>query len=176
MGGAAGLRTASKTTKSRSDISCLWVSDQFGRPPDHWPPAHTLPRPRDGIIPDVSVSSVVSIPARAPVFQILRVNNLTGCVISTIAVLPVWQMPSPMQWSLLVVLGLLMICAQTLFLGAMARADASFVAPFSYTTLIFAALYDFGWFGAVPDGISILGITIILTGATLLAWREGRRI
>ena len=57
---------------------------------------------------------------------------------------------------------------------AMARADASFVAPFSYGTLIFAAVYDILFYDVVPDVISILGAAIIIMGALLLAWREGR--
>ncbi|UWQ38359.1 DMT family transporter [Leisingera aquaemixtae] len=106
--------------------------------------------------------------------QILWVNNLLGLAIASCAVLPVWQMPSPAQWAALAALGLLMACAQACFINGMARADASFVAPFSYATLVFAALYDFLGFGAVPDAISVLGACIILAGAAVLAWREGR--
>ena len=111
---------------------------------------------------------------REPLFQVLLVNNLLGLTIASVAVLPVWQMPTPLQWGALVAIGLLMACAQTAFINGMARADASFVAPFSYTTLIFAALYDFLGFGTLPDGISIFGAGIILTGAAILAWREAR--
>ncbi|MBJ6371351.1 DMT family transporter [Sedimentitalea arenosa] len=111
---------------------------------------------------------------REPVFQILLVNNMIGLCIATVAVLTVWQPPTAAQWGALAALGLLMACAQTLFVNAMARADASFVAPFSYATLIMAALYDFAGFGVVPDAVSVLGASVILTGALLLAWREGR--
>ena len=111
---------------------------------------------------------------REPVFQILLINNMLGLCIATAAVLLVWQVPTPAQWIALAGLGLLMACAQTLFVNAMARADASFVAPFSYATLIMAALYDFLGFGVVPDAVSILGAGIIIAGALLLAFREGR--
>ena len=107
-------------------------------------------------------------------FQILLVNNMLGLGISTLAVLTVWQMPSPAQWAALALLGVLMAAAQALFVNAMARADASFVAPFSYGTLVFATLYDFAVFDVVPDWISATGAGIILTGALLLALREGR--
>ncbi|NVK13928.1 MAG: DMT family transporter [Rhodobacteraceae bacterium] len=106
--------------------------------------------------------------------QVLWFNNLLGMLIASGAVLPVWQMPSPAQWAALAALGLLMACAQACFINGMARADASFVAPFSYATLVFAALYDFFGFGVVPDAISFLGACIILAGAAVLAWREGR--
>lgn len=112
---------------------------------------------------------------REPPLQVLLINNAIGMLIASAAVLPVWQMPSPAQWAALVALGLLMACAQACFINGMARADASFVAPFSYATLIFAALYDFLGFGVAPDAVTLLGAAIILTGAVVLAWREGRR-
>ncbi|WP_027258192.1 DMT family transporter [Leisingera aquimarina] len=108
--------------------------------------------------------------------QVLWFNNLLGMIIASCAVLPVWQMPSLAQWGALAGLGLLMACAQACFINGMARADASFVAPFSYATLVFAAFYDFLGFGVVPDAISFLGAVIILAGAAILAWREGRPV
>ena len=47
--------------------------------------------------------------------------------------------------------------------------------PFSYLTLVFAAVYDGVIFGVVPDRIGVLGAFIILSGATLLALRERKR-
>ena len=109
---------------------------------------------------------------REPPFQILLVNNAIGLCIATLAVLPVWTMPTAGQWAALAGIGVLMASAQTCFVNAMARADASFVTPFSYLTLVFAAVYDGVIFGVVPDRISVLGAVIILSGATLLALRE----
>lgn len=105
-------------------------------------------------------------------FQILLTNNAIGCALMSAAVLPVWQMPSPEQWAALVALGLMMASAQTLFVNAMARAEASFVTIFSYLTLIFAALYDRLLFSVSPDAITYLGAAVILFGVALLAWRE----
>lgn len=107
-------------------------------------------------------------------FQILLLNNAIGLGISTLAVLPVWSMPTGPQWAALAALGVLMACAQTLFINAMARADASFVTPFSYVTLIFAAFYDLVFFSQRPDAVSVLGACVILAGAMLLAWRQAR--
>ena len=68
-----------------------------------------------------------------------------------------------------------MALAQACFVNAMARGDASFVAPFFYTALVFAALYDGVIFGVWPDAVSLTGAAIVLCGAGLLAWREGRQ-
>ncbi|MCF2905277.1 DMT family transporter [Octadecabacter sp. CECT 8868] len=109
---------------------------------------------------------------REPPMQILLINNLIGCILISIAAVAVWAQPTLAQWGALAALGLMMAAAQTCFVNAMARADASFVTPFSYLTLIFAALYDWAIFSAVPDRVSILGAVIIVSGAALLAWRE----
>ena len=107
--------------------------------------------------------------------QILLVNNAMGLTIATVAVSFVFQMPTPQQWAALAGIGLLMACAQACFVNGMARADASFVAPISYATLIFAAFYDFAVFGVIPDTVSQIGSAIILTGGLLLVWREARQ-
>lgn len=107
-------------------------------------------------------------------FQILIFNNGVGLILASLAVLWVWSAPTPAQWLLLAGVGLSMAAAQAFFVNGMARAEASFVAPFSYATLIFAALYDLLFFGVLPDAVSILGAGIILAGAILLALREAR--
>lgn len=107
-------------------------------------------------------------------FQVLLINNLLGMLISSMAVIGVWQMPTPSQWGVLIALGIFMALAQTCFVNAMARADASFIAPFSYGTLLFAALYDILFFEQIPDGITLAGGSIILSGGIILGWRESR--
>lgn len=107
-------------------------------------------------------------------FQILLINNALGLVIASLAAVAFWQMPTPAQWGVLVALGLCMATAQAFFINGMARADASFVAPFSYGTLIFAALYDVVFYQVIPDWITLLGAGIIIAGALLLAIREAK--
>jgi len=111
---------------------------------------------------------------REPAFQILLVNNVIGVVLASLAAAFVWQAPTPAQWAALAGIGGLMALAQTCFITAIARADASFVAPFWYATLVFAALYDLALFGVIPDAVSAAGAVIIVAGAALLAWREAR--
>lgn len=107
-------------------------------------------------------------------FQILLINNALGLTIATLAVFPVWVPPTGAQWAALAGIGVLMATAQACFVNAMARADTSFVTPFSYVTLIFAALYDLLIFDVWPDAISWLGAGVIVAGAVILAWREAR--
>lgn len=108
-------------------------------------------------------------------FQILIFNNSLGLIVSSLAVIAFWQMPTLPQWGLLAAIGTCMAVAQVCFLNAMARADASFVAPFSYATLVFAALYDALFYRVFPDLVTWIGAAIIVAGAVWLALREARQ-
>ena len=107
-------------------------------------------------------------------FQILLFNNGLGLCIASIAVIPFWQPPTAAQWGLLVAIGVCMAIAQSFFVNAMARAEASFVAPFSYATLIFAALYDVLFYNVIPDSVTYLGAATIIAGAVMLVLREAQ--
>lgn len=123
----------------------------------------------------LELSFIKLLTGREGAFTILLTNNGLGLCIAGIAVSFVWSTPTVSQWALLAGIGGAMAAAQSCFVNAMARADASFVAPFSYGTLIFAAVYDILFYGVIPDTITVLGASIIIAGAALLAWREARR-
>ncbi len=106
--------------------------------------------------------------------QILLVNNAIGLTLSSLAVIAVWQPPTLAQWGILAGVGFSMAIAQTFFINAVKRAEASFIAPFSFFTLVFAAGFDAAIFSKWPDAITLLGAAIILTGAGILAWRQGQ--
>ena len=108
------------------------------------------------------------------VFQILLFSNGLGTVLSLGPAWYVFTQPTQEQWYALAAVGIIMASAQVCFVSALKRADASFIVPFSYATLLFAALYDAVIFRTFPDAISILGAFIIIAGAAMLAWREGR--
>jgi drug/metabolite transporter (DMT)-like permease len=106
--------------------------------------------------------------------QILSINNLFGFLIAATAASFVWLPPTPAQWGMLAMVGLIMVSAQALYIQSMRSADASFAVPFSYAVLVFATVYDSLLFGTLPDAVSLIGAAIILSGAFLLALREGR--
>ena len=110
-----------------------------------------------------------------PPIRILAINNAVGSLIAVAAAAFVWAAPSPRQWLMMAAVGTAMVTAQSLFIQAMKRADASFVIPFFYATLVFAALYDFAVFGDMPTIVSAAGAVVIIASAVVLAWRENRR-
>ena len=107
--------------------------------------------------------------------QILLINNAIGLLLSSVALVVVWDAPTTAQWFILAAIGFLMVIGQACNLQAFRGADATFVLPFSYSTLIFVTIYDFSVFSVVPDLISYIGSTVILLGALLLTLPEVRR-
>ncbi|MEM9584430.1 MAG: DMT family transporter [Pseudomonadota bacterium] len=126
------------------------------------------------IVMGVEITIIKLLTGREAPLQILFINNSIGVIIATSIVVFVWSMPTAAQWTALAGLGMMMAAAQTCFIQAMRRAESSFVAPFSYATLIFASFYDAVLFGTLPDSVSLIGAAIIVAGAALLAYREAR--
>lgn len=106
-----------------------------------------------------------------PAMRVLLINNAIGAVISLVAASAVWIRPTMSQWSLMLALGVIMVSGQAIFIQAMKRAEASVVAPAFYSVLVFAACYDFAFFGVRPSLIAAIGSAFVVWSALLLAKR-----
>ena len=102
----------------------------------------------------------------------LLYSSAGGAIICTIGVLFFWVTPSPVQWLVLVWLGFLGALGHYLMIKAYQLAPASLLAPFDYTTLIWATILGFVVFGDLPDGWTILGALIIMSSGLYLIRRE----
>ena len=67
------------------------------------------------------------------------------------------------------------ILAMTSSIVAYQTSEASLVAPFEYTYLIFVAFLDFIIWDFIPSGTQILGAIIITVSGAIIAWREWKR-
>ena len=102
----------------------------------------------------------------------LLYSSAGGAIICTIGVLFFWVTPSPVQWLVLVWLGFLGALGHYLMIKAYQLAPASLLAPFDYTTLIWATILGFVVFGDLPDGWTVLGALIIMSSGLYLIRRE----
>lgn len=123
----------------------------------------------------LEVTIIKLLSGREAPFQILLMSNLLGSLLSIGVAIFVWVTPTATQWLLLATIGLVMVTAQAFFVYSMKNGDASLVVPFSYSALVFAALYDLLAYSVYPDWISVAGGAIIVVSAIVLAWREGLR-
>jgi drug/metabolite transporter (DMT)-like permease len=104
----------------------------------------------------------------------LLYSSAGGVIISTIGVIFFWVTPSLEQWLVLVWLGFLGALSHYLMIRAYAIAPASLLAPFDYTTLIWATILGFVMFGDLPDTWTVTGAIIIVASGLYLIRRESR--
>ena len=97
-----------------------------------------------------------------------------GLVFSSFAVLFAWETPSLEQWFFLAWLGFLGTVGHYLMIKAFEMAPASMLAPFNYTTLIWAILIGFVFFGDFPDAWTIAGAVIIVSSGLYVIFTERR--
>lgn len=86
----------------------------------------------------------------------------------------VWQTPTALEWVLILASGLLNIAGQQCFIHAYARADASLLAPFDYSRLVFAGVLAALFFAEYPDIWTLSGAAIIIASTLYIARREAR--
>jgi drug/metabolite transporter (DMT)-like permease len=87
----------------------------------------------------------------------------TAGAIVTTAMLPwFWSWPTLFGWMLLVGTGVAGGVGHYCLIRAMRAAPASVVAPFSYTSLVWASLFGFAFWGDWPDGFTWAGAALII--------------
>lgn len=111
----------------------------------------------------------------AHALTVLTYSSFAGLIASAPLAWLEWHSPTPSQWALLGVIGVLNAVAQYLVIRAFMLAPASLLAPFSYSTIIWATLIGAFVFGTYPDAVSIAG-TMILVGAGLYVWHRERTL
>ena len=85
-----------------------------------------------------------------------------------------WQMPTPWQMALLAGAGFIGGVAQILVTLSLRYAEASLLAPFDYTTMIWALLIGYLLMEQVPALTTVFGAAIVVAAGLFTLWRERR--
>ena len=95
------------------------------------------------------------------------------CAIAGALTLPfAWHSPTPAELAKLVMLGILGGVAHIFLTESYRHASASVVAPFDYSSMIWALLLGYWLFGELPDALVYLGATIVAGAGLFVIWRE----
>lgn len=81
-------------------------------------------------------------------------------------------MPDPYDAALLVLMGILGGIGQILMTQSFRYADASLIAPFEYTSMIWAVLLGWFLFSQLPSIWVVVGASIITVSGIFVIWRE----
>jgi len=85
-----------------------------------------------------------------------------------------WRVPGWGDFGLLAVTGVLGGIGQILLTQSFRYADASLIAPFDYTTMIWALLIGWFAFGQIPQGTVIVGGLIVAAAGLCVLLRESQ--
>jgi drug/metabolite transporter (DMT)-like permease len=109
-----------------------------------------------------------------PTFRIVFYFSLVVMLIATIPLAWAWRMPTVLEWGLLFLMGLFGTLGQLLLTRGYSIAAASQIAPFTYFSVVFAALYGYLFWGEILDLGFIAGATLIAV-AGIVALRVNSR-
>lgn len=101
--------------------------------------------------------------------------SLMTTVIGLATALLGWSKPSAIQLLLLVGCGLFGGLAQILVTLSLRYADASLLAPFDYTTLVWSMLIGYLFLNSLPGSTTLLGASIVALAGIFAVWRENRQ-
>ena len=79
---------------------------------------------------------------------------------------------APFVWGLLLAIGLLGGAAQIAMTRSLQLGDVSLVVPMDYTALLWATLFGWFIFGALPVASTWLGAPVIIASGLYIVWRE----
>lgn len=89
---------------------------------------------------------------------------ITTALTSLITLPAGWKVPQGNQLALLVGCGLLGGITQILMTLSLRYAEASLLAPFDYTTLIWSVAVGYLLLGSLPDSATVVGAILVVTG------------
>ncbi len=98
--------------------------------------------------------------------------SITATLLSSLTVFWGWTMPTLNQALILVVLGLTGGVAQILVTSSYRFGQASMLAPYDYTTMLFAIAISYFWFDELPTLAILLGAALVIAGNVVVVWRE----
>jgi drug/metabolite transporter (DMT)-like permease len=83
-----------------------------------------------------------------------------------------WVTPSPRDFALMALFGVLSIMALACVNRSLKLTAASVVVPYQYTLIVWAIVLGYAVFGDVPDPLTLCGAAVIIAAGLYIFWRE----
>ena len=102
----------------------------------------------------------------------LLFTGVVGVIILSFFMPSVWINPTPNQWYLMAIIGLIASVAHFFIILSLKYADASKLAPLGYTEIITNVIISYYFFNELPDNWTYLGLFIIVLSGIYVSRRE----
>lgn len=102
-----------------------------------------------------------------PTLRIVFYFSLTSTVISAIPLLWMWQTPAVPVLLAMALAGLAATCGQLLLTYSYSQAPAAQIGPYTYATVVFAALYGWLFWLETPDPFTLIGATLVIIAGSI---------
>jgi len=126
----------------------------------------------------LSIAILITVLKRLPAYERpIAMLFYFGIIASPLALIPAlvdWRWPDPGTWGLLVAIGCSGALSQYCWIVAFRTAEASAVAPFDYSRLLFTGIVGLIFFAEVPDVWTIAGAALIVASTIYIARREAQ--
>lgn len=105
---------------------------------------------------------------------ILFTFGLVSTAVSALPAAYVWQTPTWLELTLLILIGCLGAAGQSCAIRGFRVGEATAVVPFDYSRLLFAGALGYALFGDVPTANTLAGAALIVASTLYIALREAR--
>lgn len=128
-----------------------------------------------GILAAIAMTGVRQLTRIEPTTRIVFYFSLIATVIAAVPLAWTWRTPTAPVWGWLILIGLTASMAQLLMTRAYAHAPAAQVGPFTYATVLFAAIADWLLWGVLIDASAVAGAALVCLGGALTIRLAGKR-
>lgn len=120
----------------------------------------------------VAMTQIRHMAAKETTGALVFFYSAVGIVVSLGTIYWGWVVPEGSDLIALIAMGILGGMAQILMTESFRHAEAAVLAPFAYTSMIWAVLIGYFWFGEVPALIVLAGAAIVVGSGLFVIWRE----
>ena len=102
----------------------------------------------------------------------LLFTGVVGLALISLFMPSVWVNPTPKEWIMMAIIGLIASVAHLFIILSLKYADASKLAPLGYTEIITNIIISYYFFHELPDNWTYLGLFIIVFSGLYISRRE----
>jgi drug/metabolite transporter (DMT)-like permease len=126
----------------------------------------------------LSIAILITVLKKLPAYErplaMLFYYGVVSSPIALVLAIPHWTWPTPEGWAMLVAIGAIGALSQYWWILAFRAGEASAVAPFDYSRLLFSAFFGLVFFAEVPDAWTWAGAALIVASTIYIARREAK--